>query len=326
MEDKQKEFIAKVVGEIIVEKTEQIVNEINDERPSHQKTYSPGERIEQDGWEFNMPFGKVNLTLSTDSASGYACAATFGIGETNIDHLANISKIFKKYGKPMKMVFDRRAGIYGEGKAQIRDLLEKCEVEVITSSDPNAKPNVERTNRTLENDFMYVFCEKYKIRTLDKLNELSELFLDEYNHKYNKVLNDLSDDSMFLPAISSDLSNLYVTYKVKVLNDQTMHFRKQRYGFVNTKKTRIYVAPMTYTLTVDHNNEKTIISGKNKVVCTTKYKNKKVVFPNTNALIELAKGFKPDIKQLTKSEIKNFILLIDKKITQLSLLDKNIKI
>ncbi len=305
--------------ELITRKSLEIIEEIEKTPKSEQKVYAPGERIEQDGWEFSIYSQKFNLTLAVDSHGGYAVGAVFGMGETNTDHLATIAQVLYKVGIPYQMVFDKRAGIFGMGTAQIRDALERVGINVITSSDPNAKPKVERTNRTLENDFIYVFFEKYGISTVEQMNQYSEQFLDEYNIKFDKKLNRNSDESMFIPASQYDLNKLYVYYDIKVLDDQTSHFRKERYGFVTTSGVRTYVPPGNYKMKIDHEGKFSIKSCNRIFWCVTTYRNQKVALPNMMAVQQMAAKIKNEIKTLTSREIKDFINIINKKMELLEI-------
>jgi hypothetical protein len=65
-------------------------------------------------------------------------------------------------------------------------MLERIGIIVYTSSNPNAKPNVERSFDNMQHDFFFSFLKKHKANTTTKAQKLVNKCISKYNKTYNK--------------------------------------------------------------------------------------------------------------------------------------------
>ena len=66
-----------------------------------------------------------------------------------------------------------------------KNALKEKGIELFSSSNPKAKPNVERSNSTAQRNFPYFF-NKENIKTIKDVQDNHEKITNFYNNKFNK--------------------------------------------------------------------------------------------------------------------------------------------
>lgn len=245
-------MIDEIVKDSLMDIVEETVTKLQNAKVSKQTAFQPGERMEQDGWEFYIANSKATLTIAVDSATGCMLSAYVTPTETNTGHLLASAQAIATHGKPKGFVADRRQGIYGDGKAQIRDMLKLIDINVTTTSNPDGKAVVERSNRTINCDYVYQFMCNERIMTIDAFNQKSRKFIEGYNKKYNKII---PKKNMFTDATWKDFESMKVDYKIRVNDDQLIYFQGKIYGVADQRGDRVTIAPGDYDMTIDHMNK-----------------------------------------------------------------------
>ncbi|UUD34774.1 hypothetical protein NPA07_03040 [Mycoplasmopsis caviae] len=74
------------------------------------------------------------------------------IEETTIGYQNLLTQLFKRYGIPQVIITDRRRTFWGSDSTRttMEEALNARGIELITSNNPKAKPNVERSFWTLQ--------------------------------------------------------------------------------------------------------------------------------------------------------------------------------
>lgn len=293
-----------------------IYNEINNQiknadktSPSNEKVYIEGERIEQDSWEFPIFHNIVTLTHTIDSGTGAMIGAIVTKRETNAAHIMAFGMAIERKGLPLSVITDRRAGWFGESKAQLRDVAEGLFITSIQSSIANWKAKVERTNRTLNNDFMTEWLIDNNITSIDDFNLKIDKFIHDYNKKYKKKSN--TKESLYKPSTYYDLEQLFVEYEVKVLPDQTLIFQKEKYGFFNKRGERVYVPTGKRTLRFNYKGEISFTCGNKMIYCKKDFKNHKVNFYTLQELQQFKKELEENSNSFSKKEVQDIIAMFD---------------
>ena len=182
---------------------------------------------------------KFDIGIAVD-ATGYLLNAVFSRTETNAMYIKLISGVFRYYGMPKLCITDQRVGLDGRTAGQMRREIEKVGSRVESSSNPNAKPKVERSFRTFENDFAYFFFKNRNIKTLEEAKGLEREFVLEYNKKYKKKL---TEETLFTELQPDEIDSMKVEYNLRVKSDYTIDIFGEDYDICDENGNKILIKP-----------------------------------------------------------------------------------
>ena len=148
--------------------------------------------------------------------------------ETSIGYLKLLRKLFSKWSNPRLIITDKRKSFWNgvDNSSQISLILKKLDIEIITSSDPTSKPNVERSFHNAQQLYPLI-CFKESINTFEKLQKNVDKLTKIYNFKYNKRS---SQNSSFIAINNYEIERyLNLTITRKVLNTNTFQINGAHY-------------------------------------------------------------------------------------------------
>ncbi|MGI6329357.1 MAG: ISNCY family transposase [Bacilli bacterium] len=210
------------------EEVEVIVNNeiaIEDSHPRQEKPKYFGEIIEQDG-SIHQWFGdfKTCLHLAVDKATNTVVGGYFDYQETLKGYYQTKYQILKGYGIPYSFKTDNRTvfnynKLNPDKKTSENDILTQygysCKqlgIDLKTSSVPEAKPIIERTNGTFQGRLINEL-KLNGIHTLEKANEyLINVFIPKYNKRF------AMDYKKFPSAFEKSSSEEKINYTLAVLS------------------------------------------------------------------------------------------------------------
>lgn len=151
--------------------------------------YEFGQCMEIDA-QFDRFFGtkeKVALYHAIDVKSGALLGFWCEKEETTQGYQKLLEIVFEKYGLPERIISDKRRTMWGSDSTEtaFKNALKEKGIELFSSSNPKAKPNVERSNSTAQRNFPYFF-NKENIKTIKDVQDNHEKITNFYNKKFNK--------------------------------------------------------------------------------------------------------------------------------------------
>ncbi|VDR42256.1 DDE-type integrase/transposase/recombinase [Mycoplasmopsis caviae] len=152
--------------------------------------YDFGQIIEIDATPLHL-FGeskKYHIYNAVDAATKSLLAIWIDIEETTIGYQNLLTQLFKRYGIPQVIITDRRRTFWGSDSTRtaMEEALNARGIELITSSNPKAKPNVERSFWTLQR-WIGTFFHTNGINCFEDFLGKIELLIDEYNKQFKKA-------------------------------------------------------------------------------------------------------------------------------------------
>jgi hypothetical protein len=163
----------------IVQDLMQDIDEIKTTRIYKKKSGIQGDILEIDAcphpW-FNDE--SYHLYRVVDSVTGTRLAQHVEKEETSMGYLKMLKMFFKEHGVPRVIIADKRKSFWNgeENGSQISLMLMELDIEVITSSEPTAKPNVERS--FLDAQQLYpLLCFKQNIMNLEQFKKALPKFM-----------------------------------------------------------------------------------------------------------------------------------------------------
>lgn len=120
--------------------------------------------------QFDCFFGtkeKVALYHAIDVKSGALLGLWYEKEETTQGYQKLLEIVFEKYGLPERIISDKRRTMWGSDSTEtaFKHALKEKGIELFSSSNPKAKPNVERSNSTAQRNVPYFF-NKENIKTI----------------------------------------------------------------------------------------------------------------------------------------------------------------
>lgn len=108
--------------------------------------------------QFDCFFGtkeKVALYHAIDVKSGALLGLWYEKEETTQGYQKLLEIVFEKYGLPERIISDKRRTMWGSDSTEtaFKHALKERGIELFSSSNPKAKPNVERSNSTAQRTF-----------------------------------------------------------------------------------------------------------------------------------------------------------------------------
>lgn len=180
----------------VLNKTSQILdvidndkNEIKKIKPYKSKnTGIFGDIVEIDACQhqwFNNE--KYHIYTAVDRKSGYLLATHIEKEETTKGYYILLSKLFKIHGKPRKIITDKRRNFWSgiDHETLMKQTLKELDIELFSSSQATAKPNVERAYRNMQDIYPMMFYQQ-NINTLEQAIKVIDQYQDKYNEYYKK--------------------------------------------------------------------------------------------------------------------------------------------
>lgn len=179
---------------------------------------------------------KRSLIIAIDDADGEIIGGCFSPTETTFSCMKVIKQVLKKRGL-FNLLYVDKAGIFGgnpsakfgikrEGFSNLKDRLEKLNIQTLYAHSPQAKGRVERAFNTLQ-DRLIPEMRIAGIKTIEEANRfLNNYYLPEiYNKKF--TVEPESGESAFIPILPSlNLDeHFYSCVRRKVKGDHTISFR-----------------------------------------------------------------------------------------------------
>lgn len=158
--------------------------------------YSFGEEVQMDA-AFDEWFGNVvtALHLAVDKATGKVLYGYFDYQETTRGYFVLLFNIILHYGIPDTIKTDKRTSFSINSKSsslnktQFANICERLEIRLISSSDPQFKPNVERENKTVKGRLKGEL-RRAKITEIKEANKyFVEVFLPKLNNLFSYDIN-----------------------------------------------------------------------------------------------------------------------------------------
>lgn len=215
-------------------KTEEQINEIvdyevalEDSHPRGEKPKYFGEIVEMDASE-HLWFGtkKVHLHLAIDKATNTVLGGFFHHQETLFGYYNVFKQILENYGIPNQFTTDNRTvfnyeRINPSKRTSDKDVLTQfgyaCKVlgvSLVTTSVPQAKGLIERTNGTFQDRLVNEF-KLYGINDVEKANEY---LINEFIPKHNKRF--ALDYNAFSSVMSESPTEEKINYTLAVLTER----------------------------------------------------------------------------------------------------------
>ena len=169
---------------------------------------------------------KFHLYAAVDRKSGFILATHLEKEETTKGYYFLLGKLFKNHGKPRLIITDKRRTFWADESSNtlFKESLINIGIELQSSSQATAKPNVERAFRNLQDVYPAMF---YR----DRINNFDEaiLKLDEYQQAYNLYFQKTYEsENNFLPVILEEIeNNMNLKYRLKVRNGSFVFFKNE---------------------------------------------------------------------------------------------------
>ena len=178
--------------------------------------YKFGEEIQMDASEY-MWFGDMitHLHLVVDKATKIVLFGWFDYEETMRAYFVLLFNVIYLYGIPRKIRTDKRKVFDSDNREQTHFGRACCElkIELLCSSNPRFKPNVERENYTFENRLKAELRHE-NITTIKDANKyLNDVFIPKMNerfaHKIDSTKTLMRENSYSIEELSLIISERY---------------------------------------------------------------------------------------------------------------------
>jgi hypothetical protein len=185
-----------------------------------------GEIVEIDGSQ-ECWFGdkKYTLHLAVDAKGGIFLSGYFYPQETLTGYVNTAIPMLKRFGKPKTIITDNRGVFTNLGVSEemrnvkLTQFGYSCKIlgiELVTTSIPQRKPNIERANRTAQ-DRIVAELNLAGVKEPDEANALLPKILEDLNKKLNKHID--KKKSLYEPLTENeDLMEIF-SYKVELTSD-----------------------------------------------------------------------------------------------------------
>lgn len=176
-----------------------------------------GQEVQMDGC-FKKWFGNIVtcLHLAVDKGTKKVLAGWFEYQETTRGYFVLFFLMIINYGIPKRVKTDNRTTFSNNGNevdtTQIGNICKMLGIELITTSIPQGKPNVERENGVFKNRLMSELRHE-GITDIDEANKyLNEVFIPKMNKKFSYEIDEKT--SMMKPNdYSEEELNLIISEK-----------------------------------------------------------------------------------------------------------------
>lgn len=287
-----------------------------DAKKNINKLFMPfGRRIEGDACFIFIEFLGFKIAIGAlIDHSGYMLCADCELEETNPLYFSLFSQLFAKFGIPETFVIDCRFTFYspvGDHKTDFTRSLESLGINVICSSNPKAKPNIERawsnTKKIIKFDFV-----KFNIQNFEQLKDYCKNELPKtYNERYAKT------DLKNRPSVFRKIDPKDIPYVFEKTYSRTV----TKYGSI--KLNNVIYKP------VDDNGKKINFWSDKVVVHERIYDNVKYVRSGTNIYYlkedNLVEKNEIEIKDQTIKELNKKLFIKNKEINYLKDRIKNLE-
>lgn len=179
--------------------------------------YCFGQEVQMDGC-FKKWFGNIVtcLHLAVDKGTKKVLAGWFEYQETTRGYFVLFFLMIINYGIPKRVKTDNRTSFSNQENnvdtTQIGNICKMLGIELVTTSIPQGKPNVERENGVFKNRLMSELRHE-KITDIDEANKyLNEVFIPKMNKKFSYEIDEKT--SMMKPnEYSEEELNLIISEK-----------------------------------------------------------------------------------------------------------------
>ena len=176
-----------------------------------------GQEVQMDGC-FKKWFGNIVtcLHLAVDKGTKKVLAGWFEYQETTRGYFVLFFLMIINYGIPKRVKTDNRTSFSNQENnvdtTQIGNICKMLGIELVTTSIPQGKPNVERENGVFKNRLMSELRHE-KITDIDEANKyLNEVFIPKMNKKFSYEIDEKT--SMMKPnEYSEEELNLIISEK-----------------------------------------------------------------------------------------------------------------
>ncbi|QSF13864.1 hypothetical protein [Mycoplasma sp. Mirounga ES2805-ORL] len=217
---------------------------------------------------------------AVDAGTGMLLALWVEKEETNIGYQKLFEELFKNYGLLQVVYSDCRTTMHNgkDYETPFAIALYKKNIELVSSTNPKHKPNVERSFDIAQKNYPLHF-HLNKINSIEKLQNEKQKVIDEYNKKFKKVLS--NKQNVFRKPNKAHLEDkMILKIKRKVLNGVVKYDNK-------------YLAPF------DENNNRVYMDD-NSTIWLGMNSPGNVCFITNN---KIYKALEPKGHQLSKNEI-----------------------
>ena len=206
--------------------------------------YTFGEEVQMDA-AFDIWFGDIvsALHLAVDKATKKVLFGWFEYEEITRGYFVLLFNIIITYGKPKRIKADNRTtfsnnkkNLKGLNTTQFAKICDYLNIELVTSSIPTAKPNVERENGTFKGRLKAEFRHE-GITDIDEANKyLIEVFIPKMNKKFSYEIN-YETSKMRENDYSLDELNLIISEKYKRIidNASSLKYNNKYYLLYNSE-------------------------------------------------------------------------------------------
>ena len=206
--------------------------------------YAFGEEVQMDA-TFDIWFGGIvsALHLAVDKATKKVLFGWFEYEEITRGYYVLLFNIIITYGKPKRIKADNRTTFSNNNKSlkglnttQFAKICDYLNIELVTSSIPTAKPNVERENGTFKGRLKAELRHE-GITDIDEANKyLNEFFIPKMNKKFSYEIN-YETSKMRENDYSLEELNLIISEKYKRIidNASSIKFNNKYYLLCNSE-------------------------------------------------------------------------------------------
>ncbi len=222
-----------------------------------------GQEIQMDACE-KIWFGSIvtYLHLAVDKATKKVLFGWFEYEEITRAYFILMYNMIINYGIPVRIKADNRNSFSNNknrvNTTQIGIICEFLNIELITSSDPTKKPNVERMNKTFK-DRLIAELRHEGINDIDEANKyLNEIFIPKMNKKFSYEVD--SETSKMRPNhYSEEELNLIISEKyIRIIdNASSIKYSNKYYIPIDTQTGEIinYKRGTECTFIITYNSE-----------------------------------------------------------------------
>lgn len=302
------------------------IEELNNLKPCRGKSGAFGSIVELDATQILIKEGKpIYLFHAIDRFTDLNLGIVFEEQETSFGYLRLIEKVLRQFGKPIEFVTDKRRSFWASENTQskIGSMLLNLDIKLTCSSEPTAKPNVERSMRNGKNFYPLIFVEK-KVETLSQAIQIEDLLTTEYNNYYKKTP---ITENVFTYIDCDEIEEKVVFKSERIVSKSNSISWKEKFCVAHTNEGKYYFMKSGSVVTVIENtkNESFILKEGRKLY---------IKEPNGGETdyIEAFESLKRNVNEkirLHENKEKTLMAVIDKKQLKLEntirILDKKIK-
>lgn len=198
-----------------------------------------GDTVEIDACQHYWFNGEqYHIYAAVDKSSGYLLALHMEKEETTKGYCILLNKLFKRIGKPRLIITDKRRTFWINhyDVSHMKESLNDLDVELYSSSEPTAKPNVERAFRNMQDLFPFLYY-KNKITNYENALEVIDDFSNEYNKYYKK---EFVEENSFIPVSDYDVDlSMTLKKKVKIRNGSYLVYNNLSLAPFNKNNERV---------------------------------------------------------------------------------------